>query len=59
LEMNDPLTAYVVNDQCSCMLRKLLQGLTDCVVNVNLPTMQSTTLLFSQLDILTAPLSEN
>src|ERR1700683_3600438 len=33
-EMNDPLTAYVVNDQRSCMLRKSLQGLTDCVVNV-------------------------
>src|ERR1700677_3347805 len=47
LEMNDPLTTYVVNDKRLYMPWKSLQGLADCVVHISLPIIRSITSLFS------------
>lgn len=58
-EMKDPLTAYIINNQCLWMPWKLLQGLADCIIDVYLPITQSVPPFFSLLVILTTLLSEN
>jgi hypothetical protein len=60
LEMNYPLTAYVVNDQRLCMPWKSFQGLAHCIIHVDLSIRTiSNTVILMVSDIPTALLSEN